>query len=368
MKEFIFALCFSQSLIAAEITPTQKLSGTITFTDDLDLTSLEKAIDRQLEYYRHPRALTGKIRFGEDTYDKTVLRESLEELRATLKIFHACQGSSQENCSEEFNRELNSRFTIYVPSGKKTRFTAYYSPDLEAERSPSEAFPRPIFSLPPPEIARAFNRVEIDHDEKLSGKNLELLWVSNSFFDIYLLHVQGGGRVTIKNPDGSSDTRYLSMTGHNGKKCEFIGHHMARLGWLPKPDALSVFNQREFLEANPERTREAFRHCQNYIYFRESTEEPVGRNNIPLTEGRSVAIDHTLYPTTGLITFVKVNTEEKNISRFFLAQDTGSKIRGAARSDLYMGYGPEAERTAYSLHADGEQYFLVKKNPLRRSN
>ena len=137
---------------------------------------------------------------------------------------------------------------------------------------------------------------------------------------------------------------------------------MARMGWLPKPEALRVSRQREFLEENPEKNREAFRHCQNYIYFRESTEEPVGRNNIPLTSGRSIAVDHSLYPTTGLVTFVKVKKSDgKKISRFFIAQDTGSKIRGAARSDLYMGYGPEAERTAYSLNAYGEQYFLVRR-------
>lgn len=359
---FMFAFSVAASL---EITPTKRLHQSVDFRDDLDFEKIETAIKRQLSFYERPTSLRGQIRFGTEIYNKTILRDSLEELRMLAARHRVCLASGEKHCcEEEMNREINASFHIYVPNlltAPLTRFTAYYSPDLRGSKIPTEKSQKPIYGKPSGALATKYTRVEIDHDRKLSGKNLELFWVENSFFDIYLLHVQGGGRITLENPDGTTDIRYLSMTGHNGKKCEFIGHHMARLGWLPRPEALRVSRQREFLEAYPQKNREAFRYCQNYIFFRESTEEPVGRNNIPLTEGRSVAVDHTLYPTTGLITFVKVNTGSKMISRFFLAQDTGSKIRGPARSDLYMGYGPEAETTAYSLHRDGEQYFLVKR-------
>lgn len=359
---FIFGFSVAAPL---EITPTKRLHQSVDFRDDLDFEKIETAIKRQLSFYERPASLRGQIRFGTEVYNKTILRDSLEELQRIATQHQVCLAAEEKTfCEGELNREINASFNIYVPNlqtAPETRFTAYYSPDLRGARTPSEKSPRPIYAQPPVPLATKFTRVQIDHDRKLSGKNLELFWVENSFFDIYLLHVQGGGRITLENPDGTKIVRYLSMTGANGRKCEFIGHHMARLGWLSRPEALRVSRQRKFLEAHPEKNREAFRHCQNYIFFRESTDEPVGRNNIPLTEGRSVAVDHKLYPTTGLITFVKVNTGTKIISRFFLAQDTGSKIRGAARSDLYMGYGSEAESTAYSLHRDGEQYFLVKR-------
>jgi membrane-bound lytic murein transglycosylase A len=73
----------------------------------------------------------------------------------------------------------------------------------------------------------------------------------------------------------------------------------------------------------------------------------------------------------GLINFVKstrashVDESGKVVkvpfSRFFISQDTGGAIRGNARCDLYSGYGPMAELTAYSMNDMGEQYFLVKK-------
>jgi membrane-bound lytic murein transglycosylase len=366
MIQFFTMFMLAATGFTQEITPTKKFSGKVVFTDDLDLAQIETAIDRQLRVYDRPGHLRGTIRFGADIYEKTTLRDSLIDLKALAAEYKTCLSAEEkEICSTELNRKLHLNFITYVPNVKaatKTRFTAYYSPDLRGSRIQTERFSRPVFAQPPTDLARSFTRVEIDHDEKLSGKGLELFWVENSFFDLYLLHVQGGGRVTIEESSGETSLRYLSMTGANGKKCEFIGEQMARMGWVPKPEALRVSRQREFLEQNPEKTREAFRFCQNYIYFRESTEEPVGRNNIPLTSGRSIAIDHTLYPTTGLVTFVKVKKADgKNISRFFVAQDTGSKIRGPARSDLYMGYGLEAEQTAYSLNTSGEQYFLIRR-------
>jgi membrane-bound lytic murein transglycosylase A len=50
-----------------------------------------------------------------------------------------------------------------------------------------------------------------------------------------------------------------------------------------------------------------------------------------------------------------------NISRFFINQDTGGAIKGAARGDLYMGYGDDAEVFANNLHALGDQYLLILK-------
>jgi membrane-bound lytic murein transglycosylase A len=378
----IFCFLASSAFAVQEVTPTRRINQSLAISDDLDLENLQLAIERQLRSYARRGGLKGTIRFGTDTYPRSVLQESLETLRLITRNFEACLSEGNRvRCEQELNRELNRHFVIYAPvpgqneQGRgqlnTTRFTAYYSPDLSGSRVRTERFRRPIYRQPPGELARAYNRVEIDHDRKLAGRGLEIFWVEDSLFDIYLLHVQGGGRITVHNSDGSTETKYLSMTGHNGKRCEFIGHHIARMGWLPRSEALRVPVQRRFLEENPQLEREAFRHCQNYIYFRESDDEPVGRDNIPLTVNRSIALDHTLYRTTGIITFVRATKAvgetatgqiiRRPFERLFLAQDTGSKIRGAARSDLYFGYGPLAELMAYSTNEMGEQYFLVKR-------
>lgn len=379
LLSFSLALGLSFTAFAQEITPTKKIQQTMSFSDDLDLEHLELAINRQIESYDKRGGLKGTIKFGSETYPRSILRDSLVLLNEISQRYRSCLVQAQKpQCQEEFDREINRRFYIYVPVpgeqergfGKEdtTHFTAYYSPDLSGSRTRTERFHTPIYKLPPPELSRLYSRDEIDHEKKLTGKDLEIFWVENSLFDIYLLHVQGGGRISVHLPDGTIETKYLSMTGHNGKKCEFIGHQIARMGWLPRNEALRIENQRRFLEEHPDKVREAFSQCNNYIYFRESDDEPVGRDLISLTVNRSVAVDHTLYKTTGLITFMKTQkrvTQDSNIkesfSRFFIAQDTGSKIKGAARCDLYFGYGAEAEMVAYSMNDMGKQYFLVKK-------
>ncbi|HXH29675.1 MAG TPA: MltA domain-containing protein [Bacteriovoracaceae bacterium] len=382
MKSFVSAALFvSFNLFGAtEITPTAKFNQSLTFADDMQLANLEKAIDRQLLAYQ-AQGLTGKIRFGKDTYSKGVLKDSLELLKALAVKTKKCLKANKDSaCLNAFNKDLNEKFTIYRPVAAKTepgyrksattKFTSYYSPDLTGSRTPTARFKRPVYALPSDVSEQNHTRVEIDYHGALAGKGLELFWVEESFYDLYLLHVQGGGRIKVMNPDGSYVMKYLSYAGKNTRTFQMVYKYMIAKGYL-KPGNAGIPGQRRFLEENPDKEEEVFNTCPSYIYFKESLEEPVGLDDIPLTEGRSLAIDNTIYKTMGMINFVKtvkashVDANGKVVkvpfSRFFISQDTGGSIRGNARVDLYFGYGPQAELTAYNMNEQGEQYFLVKK-------
>jgi len=276
---------------------------------------------------------------------------------------------------DELSSKLNEKFDIYRPVPKstergyasgKTYFTSYYTPDLEGSREPTVEYKHPIYSLPKNETDRKSSRVEIDFDKKLAGKGLEFLWVKNTLFDIYFMHIQGGGRVTL--PDGS--TTYLSYQGANGQKFQFVSKYLIESGLMQREET-NYFTQRAFLEANPEHQRPTYSTAPFFIYFKETQEEPHGIENMSLTEGRSLAWDNTIYKTSGVINFIQtVKTTHLDqagkpvkapFSRFFLAQDTGSAIRGNARVDLYWGYGEEALFVAGKLMEVGDQYFLMKK-------
>lgn len=367
------------SAFAQEVTPTRRLNQTVVFADDMLFENMDLAIERQLASYER-RNLKGTIKFGTKTYEKAVLKDSLVLLRSLFTAAKEClKTNPAKACLDQFNADINSQFAIYVPVpgkseagfGKKatTKFTSYYSPDLHGARIQTERFKRPIYAQPPVPHDN-YTRVEIDYKGALKGLGLELFYVEESFYDLYLLHVQGGGRINIFNPDGTKEVKYLSYAGKNTRSFKMIYHYMMEKGYL-KPGAAGIPDQRRFLEENPDKEEEIFGSCPSYVYFKESTDEPVGLDNIPLTEGRSLAIDSRIYKTMGLINFVKTvkasHLDENGkvvkvpFSRFFIAQDTGGAIRGNARCDLYFGYGPLAELTAYNMNEQGEQYFLVKK-------
>lgn len=364
----------------AEVTPTTRLNQSLTFSDDMQFENLDLAVERQLKSFAIG-GLAGTIKFGTKTYPKSILKDSLLLLQSLARDARDCMKSNPESvCLNVFNAEINARFAFYVPvpgkaepgyrSKKTTKFTSYYSPDLNGSRVPTERFKRAIYKKPTNTADQNYTRVAIDYKGALAGKGLDIFYVEESFYDLYLLHVQGGGRITINNPDGSTEVKYLSYDGKNAQPFQMIYKYMIQKGYL-KPDNAGIPGQRKFLEENPHKEEEIFGSCPSYVYFKESSEEPVGLDNIPLTEGRSLAIDSRIYKTMGMINFVKtvkashVGEDGKVVkvpfSRFFISQDTGGAIRGNGRCDLYMGYGPLAELTAYNMNEQGEQYFLIKK-------
>lgn len=370
--KFLFLALLSFSALAQETTPTERVYASMSFEDDLDFEFLPKAIDRQLENYAK-RGLKGTIRFGTKVYNKTTLKESLELLKElSLEAVECLKVSERNICEAEFSAAINENFAIYRPlpkegergyKEKKSYFTSYYTPDFRGSYEKTAEYKNPIFALPKNEEDRKLSRVEIDLDRKLDGKNLEFMWVKETLFDIYFMHIQGGGRVVL--PDGS--TTYLSYAGKNGQKFEFVSKYLIESGLMERGKT-NYFTQRAFLEEHPEHQRATYATAPFFIYFTETNVEPHGLDEISLTEGRSLAWDNTVYKTLGVINFIKtvktVRNEgsKKPFGRFFLAQDTGSAIRGNARADLYWGYGEEALFVASKLLEVGEQYFLIKKN------
>ena len=374
MKLLITLLALYSGLsLAQEVTPTTRLQQSVTFSDDLQFENLDLAIERQLTSFARI-GLKGQIKFGTKVYPKTVLKDSLLILRDLTKKALSCQRTKPATaCLDQFNLEMNTKFAIYVPVAKKkraqTKFTSYYSPDLHGSRVPTEKYKRAIYRKPDAPHDN-YTRVAIDYHAALAGKGYEIFWVEESFYDLYLLHVQGGGRINIFNADGTKEISYLSYDGKNAQPFKMIYHYMNAQGYL-KPGDGGIPGQRRFLEEHPEKEEEIFGSCPSYVYFKESKEEPVGLNNIPLTENRSLAIDSRIYKTMGMINFIKTkkasHVDENGkvvkvpFARFFISQDTGGAIRGNARCDLYFGYGPLAELTAYNMDDVGEQYFLIKK-------
>lgn len=128
---------------------------------------------------------------------------------------------------------------------------------------------------------------------------------------------------------------------------------------------------REWMAQNPDGARELRRQNRSYIFFHEvklsDKDEAVGAQGVPLTAGRSIAIDNSLH-VYGTPFFIEgelpIESERSKtpFHRLMIAQDTGSAIVGPARADLYFGAGYEAGRISGRLRNNMHFVMLVPKS------
>ena len=105
---------------------------------------------------------------------------------------------------------------------------------------------------------------------------------------------------------------------------------------------------RNTLAANPGRLSEFLWSNPRMVFFREEPLSaldaqfgPRGAQGVPLTPGRSIAVDPQSIPY-GTPVWMASQGPVANLQRLVLAQDTGTAIVGAVRADYFAGWGAEA--------------------------
>jgi membrane-bound lytic murein transglycosylase A len=132
---------------------------------------------------------------------------------------------------------------------------------------------------------------------------------------------------------------------------------------------MSLQSIKSYLYDNPDEARGILSHNQSYVFFRETAEGPLGNIEVPLTPGRSIAMDSRIVPKGGLAyieTELPVFDNDRMVGwrtagRFALVQDTGGAIRDHGRVDLFLGSSNEAELTAGHLKQGGRVFVLVAR-------
>jgi membrane-bound lytic murein transglycosylase A len=283
--------------------------------------------------------------------------------------------------------EANFRPVRISPLGEADGFlTGYYEPIVEGRREKTGEFQYPLYRKPPTLLAggkmlatsysgrkkkgkRAaakrrlvpfHDRAAID-DGALSGRNLEICWLKDPI-DAFFIHIQGSVRVRL---DEGKMMR-LNYLAQNGHPYTAVGRFLIDRKIVPKEE-MSMDRIRQWMEANPEEGRELRRTNKSYIFFRETgladDEEPSGAQGVPLTPGRTIAVDRHLH-VYGTPFFVEaplpIETEQPTtpFERLMIAQDTGGAILGPARADIYFGAGDEAGSISGRLRHPGRFVML----------
>ena len=186
-----------------------------------------------------------------------------------------------------------------------------------------------------------------------------LLWADDPI-ELFFLQVQGSGRVQL--PDGR--TVRIGYADQNGHPYQSIGRWLVAQGELPLEKA-SMDGIKAWAEANPERLHELLNANPSYVFFRElpaSSGGPVGALGVPLSAGRSIAVDPRFVPL-GAPVFLSTThpLSATPLQRLVLAQDTGGAIKGVVRADFFWGFGADAGREAGRMRQQGSMWVLLPK-------
>lgn len=266
-------------------------------------------------------------------------------------------------------------------------FTGYYEPLLHGSRRLGGAYTVPLYRAPDdlirvdlgrfkPELSGQaiagrvdgsqfvpyYARAEIDAGA-LEGRDLELVWVDDPI-DKFFLQIQGSGQIQL---DDGARIR-VGYAGQNGHQYHAIGRDLVALGAMTI-DEVSLQSIRDWLIAHPEQADAIMARNGSYVFFRERPEldpadGPVGAQGVPLTAGRSLAVDPRYIPL-GAPVWLDASAPwpegEGPLRRLLVAQDSGGAIKGPVRGDVFWGSGARAEAIAGRMRSQGRYVVLLPK-------
>jgi len=286
--------------------------------------------------------------------------------------------------------EENFRPVHISKLGEKDGFlTGYYEPIVDGSRIPTPEYTVPLYRRPEdlvvggktitgpnfPNKVKVFRRIgkkklvpyyersEIDNGA-LDGRHLEICYLKDPV-DAFFIHIQGSARVRLE--DGA--VLRVNYDGHNGHPYLPVGSVMIQRKIATK-DEMSMDKIREWMTANPEEGRALRYMNKSYVFFRITEladhQEAEGAQGVPLTAGRSIAVDKAIhvYGTPFFIEGDLPIEDSKSTSKFrrmMLAQDTGSAIIGPARADTYWGAGEEAAHIGGRIKHNARFTMLMPK-------
>jgi membrane-bound lytic murein transglycosylase A len=270
--------------------------------------------------------------------------------------------------------------------GARGFVTGYYEPEVTASRSRTSDFSVPLYRRPDdlvdvgeanrppgwdPEIRFArrsetgilpfYDRREIEAGV-LNGRGLELAWLRDPV-DAFFIHVQGSARLRLLG----GGTMRVAFDGKSGQPYTSIGRLAVERGILAR-DGAHKDGLEAWLKGHPEAGRALMRENRSFIFFRETElaehEGPLGAAGVPLTAGRSLAIDRKLMTFHTPIWVAAADLPNPDaptgpFRRLMIAQDTGSAIVGPARGDIFFGSGDRAGSLAGHVRHEAEMIALV---------
>ncbi len=242
-----------------------------------------------------------------------------------------------------------------LDGGTEGVLTAYFEPQLDASRLASAQFSVPLYR-PPAGLVRGkpwYTRQEIDTlaPAQAALKGREIAFLADPV-DALMLQIQGSGRVRIRQPDGTLLLVRLVYAGSNEQPFRSAARWLLDQGAVRDASWPAI---KAWLQRNPARVNELMWSNPRVVFFGEEplSEQdaawgPKGAQGVPLTPGRSIAVDPASIPY-GTPVWLESNGPALRMQKLVLAQDTGNAIEGGVRADYFVGSGAAAAELAGRL-------------------
>ena len=192
--------------------------------------------------------------------------------------------------------------------------TGYFEPIVTGSRFPSPEFHVPVYRRPRDLVATGYkpgsaafpnkgvrigrrdakNELVPYHDRgaieagALDGQKLEICWLKDPF-DLLAIQIEGSARVILE--DGTP--LRISYDSHNGYLYSSIERVLIERNLISRKE-MSSQRLRDWMAAHPEEAAKVLATNRSYVFFRiglSNEGEPVGAQGVPLTPGRSIAVD-----------------------------------------------------------------------------
>ena len=350
------------------------------FWDNVDRNGLIRALKDQISYFKRLKKPV-LYAFGKENISSETVRKTLERFLRLL----------EEDGEKDFNQLIKNTFDIYQSSGEKgtgvVTFTGYYLPLIEGSLTRDGTYRYPLYRRPDDLLVRKvpssglrkavriengreypyYTRKQIDQEGLLAGRGYEIAYLKDPF-DSYLLHVQGSGILNL--PDGTK--LHLHFGGSNYHPYRSLREEMLKDGLL-HPDNASMEAIRSYFAQHPHELQTYLNRNKRYTFFSIWGDTMIGSLGVPLTPGRSIAVDKQIFPA-GALSYIITTVPSPNPlkkgttipwSRFVLNQDEGGAIKGPHRVDIFWGTGTQAEYIAHHMKQRGQLYYLVLKDSVR---
>lgn len=266
--------------------------------------------------------------------------------------------------------------------------TGYYEPLLKGDRVRTERARYPLYAAPDdlitvdlasiyPElkslrlrgrlvgnkIVPYLTRKEIEQSSASgsgdSFKGKPIAWAENPV-DLFFLQIQGSGRIEL--PDGSH--MRVGYADQNGYPYLSIGKLLVERGEL-KLEQASMQGIKDWGAKHPDKLPELLASNPSFVFFRELPDGlpgPLGSLGVPLTGGRSIAVDPKFIPLGAPVFLATTRPNSTQpMNRLVMAQDSGGAIKGGVRADFFWGFGDKAGELAGRMKQRGRMWVLLPK-------